>query len=44
MMIYLWKKTLEMHVVVIVITSVSNDNNKCYPEVFFDERLYKLAG
>ena len=36
------KKTLELHNMVIVVTSVSHEDNKCYPQFFLDEYFYKL--
>ena len=36
-------KTLELHGIVIVVRSVFHEGNKYYPQIFFDECLYKLA-
>ena len=35
-------KTIETHNVILVARAVFNENNKYYPQVFLDERLYKL--
>ena len=35
------RKALEMDDPIIVVRSVFNDGNKCYPKVFSDECLYK---
>ena len=36
------RKTLELYNMVIVVRSVFQKDNKCYPQVFLEECLYKL--
>ena len=38
----LLKKALEFYNMVIAVKSVFHEGNKYYPQVFFDECLYKL--
>ena len=35
-------KVIEIHSMIIVVRYVFHENNKYYPQVFLDERLYKL--
>ena len=35
-------KTKEIPSMAIVVRAVFHENNKCYPQVFLDERLYEL--
>ena len=35
-------KVIEIHSTIIVVRYVFHENNKYYPQVFLDERLYKL--
>ena len=35
-------KTIEIPTMTIVVTSIFLENNKCYPDVFLDECLYKI--
>ena len=35
------KQTLELHNMVIVVRSVSQEDNEFYPQVFLDECLYR---
>ena len=35
-------KTIEIHSMIIVVRVTFHGNNKCYPQVFLDESLYKL--
>ena len=36
------KKTIEIPVMVIIVRDIFNKNNKYYPQVFLDERLYDM--
>ena len=36
------KKTLEFRNMLVVVRSVFHEDNKCYPQIFLGERLYKL--
>ena len=38
----LLKKTIEISSIMIIVTVIFYENNKCYPQVFLDECLYKL--
>ena len=35
-------KTIEIPSMTIVVRAVFHESNKCYPQVFLDERLYKI--
>ena len=35
-------KTIEIPTMTIVVRAIFHENNKCYPQVFLDECLYKI--
>ena len=35
-------KTIEIPTMIIVVRAIFHENNKCYPQVFLDECLYKI--